>query len=91
MAMAHPLFQMERSMWENFKKGKNMVMAHLLCLTEVNMLGSIRMVNRTVRGVLTYADGEKYVGEYYDGKTWNGILYNKLGNKVGKYVNGEAQ
>jgi hypothetical protein len=41
------------------------------------------------QGVLTYADGEKYVGEYKNGKTWNGTLYNKRGNIVGTYVNGE--
>ena len=37
-----------------------------------------------------YADGEKFVGEYKDGKTWNGILFNKRGNIVGRYVNGKS-
>jgi len=32
--------------------------------------------------------GQKYVGEYKDGKEWNGKLYDKNGNIIGKYVNG---
>jgi len=33
--------------------------------------------------------GQKYVGEYKDGKEWNGKLYDKNGNIIGKYVNGK--
>ena len=49
------------------------------------------------QGKLTYPDGrkfvgewkgQKYVGEYKDGKEWNGKLYDKNGNIIGKYVNG---
>ena len=32
--------------------------------------------------------GQKYEGEYKDGKEWNGKLYDKNGNIIGKYVNG---
>ena len=33
--------------------------------------------------------GQKYVGEYKYGKEWNGQLYDKNGNIIGKYVNGK--
>ena len=35
-------------------------------------------------------DGRKYVGEYKDGKTWNGTGYDKNGNIQIKFVNGES-
>jgi len=41
------------------------------------------------QGTYTYIDGRKYLGEWKDGKMWNGIYYDKDGNIVGKYVNGE--
>ena len=40
-------------------------------------------------GVLIYPDGRKYVGEYKDGKRWNGIKYDENGDITGKYVNGK--
>ncbi len=30
----------------------------------------------------------KFVGEIKDGEVWNGIVYDKNGNFVGKFVNG---
>ena len=41
------------------------------------------------QGTLTHPDGRKYVGEYKDGKTWNGTGYNKNGEIVVRFVNGE--
>jgi len=40
------------------------------------------------QGTYTWSDGRKYVGEWKDGKRWNGIMYDKNGNITGKYVNG---
>jgi hypothetical protein len=36
-------------------------------------------------------EGKKYEGEYKDGFYWNGTLYDKDGNIVGKYVNGKMR
>ena len=41
------------------------------------------------QGTYTYPDGRKYVGEYKDGKTWNGTGYDKNGNIIVKFVNGK--
>jgi len=41
------------------------------------------------QGTYTWSDGSKYVGEFKDGKRWNGTSYDKDGNIIGKFVNGE--
>ena len=41
------------------------------------------------QGTTILNTGRKYVGEYKDGKYWNGTLYEKNGNILFKYVNGE--
>ena len=40
-------------------------------------------------GTKTSANGDKYVGEYKDGKTWNGIVYSASGKVQGSYSNGK--
>ena len=40
------------------------------------------------QGLSTLFDGRKYVGEFKDGKRWNGTMYDKEGNIIGKWVNG---
>ena len=40
------------------------------------------------QGTYTWSDGEKYVGEFKDGKRWNGTMYDKEGNIIGKWWNG---
>ena len=40
------------------------------------------------QGTTTYPDGEKYVGEWKYGRTWNGTKYDKNGNILYKIVNG---
>ena len=42
-------------------------------------------------GILTYPWGTKYVGEWKDGRFWNGIGYNKNRKIKYKYVNGVKQ
>ena len=39
-------------------------------------------------GTLTSPDGEKYVGEFKDGKRWSGTFYEEYGNVEGTYTNG---
>jgi len=41
------------------------------------------------QGTDIYPDGRKYVGEYKEGKKWNGTGYNKNGEIVVKFVNGK--
>ena len=43
------------------------------------------------QGTYTDPDGDKYEGEWKDGKKWNGIQYEKNGNVDEKYVNGVKQ
>ena len=43
------------------------------------------------QGTKTYSDGEKYVGEWKEGRFWNGIGYDKNGDFVVRFVNGEQQ
>ena len=43
------------------------------------------------QGTHTYSDGGKYVGEWKNGKEWNGTEYDKDGNIEYKVVNGELQ
>ena len=41
--------------------------------------------------ILTFPDGEKYEGEYKNGKEWNGTYYDNNGKKEYKLVNGEIE
>ena len=40
-------------------------------------------------GSVTLPDGDTFVGYFKDGKPWNVKIYDKNGNIIGKYVNGE--
>ncbi len=40
------------------------------------------------KGNLSYPDGSEYVGEFNDGNFWNISRYDKNGNNIEKYVNG---
>ena len=42
-------------------------------------------------GVITFPDGSKFVGEWKDGRFWNGIGYDKNRKIKSKYVNGVKQ
>jgi hypothetical protein len=41
------------------------------------------------RGTEIFPDGSKGIGEFRDGRPWNNTVYDKNGNILGKYVNGE--
>jgi hypothetical protein len=43
------------------------------------------------QGTWTSPNGKKYVGEYKDGQYWEGIMYDKNGNILMKFVNGVPQ
>ncbi len=54
------------------------------------MLGVGRMVNlRSGQRTYTWSDGGKYIGDWKDGKPWNGKSYDKDGKYKWKYVNGK--
>ena len=40
-------------------------------------------------GVIIYPGGGKYVGGWKDGEWWNGTVYDRDGNIIGKIVNGK--
>ena len=42
-------------------------------------------------GVIYFPNGNMYIGEWKDGKMWNGTSYDKDGNIDGKWVNGQFQ
>ena len=46
---------------------------------------------RNGQGTFTWSNGRKYEGEWKDGKMWKGTEYDKNGNYVWKYVNGEIE
>jgi len=52
-------------------------------------VGEIKNGKPKGQGTYTFNDGNKFVGEYKHGNEWNGIYYNKNGNIIGKFVNGE--
>ena len=43
------------------------------------------------QGTWTSIKGYKFVGGWRENKSWNGKEYDKKGNIIGKYVNGEIQ
>ena len=43
------------------------------------------------QGTYTFHDGRKYVGEWKNKEKWNGIGYDKIGDFVVRFVNGEQQ
>ena len=78
------LYQYETSsgiQWKTFGDGK----------VQPKYKGDVKNGVPNGLGVLIFTDGEKYVGEFKDGEFRNGILYNKDGNTIGKFVNGVKQ
>ena len=41
------------------------------------------------QGTYNWSNGKKYVGEWKNGKEWNLTSYDKYGNILGKWGNGE--
>ena len=54
-------------------------------------LGEYKDGKKHGQGTFTFPSGFKYVGEFKDGGIWNGIVYDKNGNFIGKWVNGVKQ
>ena len=77
--------------------GTKMVKEQKLTLVEVSMIGEWKDGVRNGQGTYTqygsllYPDGRKYVGEYKNGKEWNGTYYDNNGKKEYKLVNGEIE
>ena len=59
--------------------------------TQPKYKGQVEKGKPNGQGTETSPDGEKYVGEWKDGKPWNLTIYNKNGNIIGKWVNGVLQ
>ncbi len=53
-------------------------------------MGEIKDNKFNGQGTYTWASGNKYVGEFKDGKFWGGIEYLASGEIVGTYSNGKA-
>ena len=76
-------------------------MKHLLILISILLLSSPVIVDNHKGdvvsskpyglGILTYPWGTKYVGEWKEGRFWNGIGYDKNRKIKYKYVNGVKQ
>ena len=52
------------------------------------VLYKFKLINQ---GTLTSSDGDKYVGEFREGKPWNTTRYDKEEIIIGKWVNGVEQ
>ena len=52
-------------------------------------VGEFKDGERNGQGTHTFPEGGKYVGDWKDGEMWNGTFYDKDGNIIGKFVNGE--
>ena len=58
---------------------------------EVKYEGEIENGEPNGIGNITYHIGIKYVGEWKDGKKWNGTVYDNDGINISKYINGVKQ
>ena len=82
-------------MKENLETIKEMVMEHSLGKMGINMKENLETVKKNGHGTLTFANGNKYEGEWRDGKrNGQGTLYTKnfFGIKItkqGQWRNGE--
>ena len=56
---------------------------------DVKYLGEIENGGPNGQGTLTSPDGDKFVGQWKDGKSWNGKSYHKNGTFILKVVNGK--
>ncbi len=56
---------------------------------DVKYIGGIKDGRPNGQGTETYRDGGTYVGEYKEGKPWNGKGYDKYENIIGTFVNGD--
>ena len=55
------------------------------------MLEKCRIGNLFGQGKMFWSNGENFVGEWKNGKEFNGRKYDKEGNIIGNYVNGVIQ
>ena len=51
-------------------------------------IGEFKDNKKDGQGTYTWSDGTKYVGEFKDDIRWNGTRYDKNGNIIEKWVNG---
>ena len=53
--------------------------------------GEIKRNKPHGKGTISYPIGNTYIGEFKDGKRWNGIMFDKEGTIIGKWLNGKEQ
>ena len=71
------------------KNGKPDGLGILIYPNGYKYVGSWKNGEHNGQGTYSHTDGRKYVGEYKDGYRKNGTSYDKDGNIIGKYENGE--
>ena len=69
-------------------RGPGMERADLLKDNGKIFVGGFKDGNHHGQGTYTWTNGQKYEGEFKNGKKWNGTVYNNDGIKKSKYVNG---
>ena len=56
-----------------------------------NYVGETKNGKPSGQGTITLSDGGNYVGEWKNNKPWEGTLYDKNENIIGRVVNGVKQ
>ena len=54
-------------------------------------VGEFKDGKKNGQGTYTWSDGDKEVGKWKKNELWNGTMYDKEGNIIGKGWNGETQ
>ena len=72
-------------------------MKHLLLFSFLLLSSLLTSCEKNGQGSKTYKDGSTYIGEWKDGKKWNGTQYEltdldeEIGNITHEIVNGEIE
>jgi len=96
-----PLFGQETGvlyLWENgtkymgeWKDGKRHGQGTMTYHDGSKFVGKWKDGRKNGQGTETYPSGRKYEGEWKNNKPWEGTLYDKNENIIGRVVNGEQQ
>jgi len=92
LLLSSPLFGQETGVLYQYETSSGFVWKNFgVKDTQPKYKGQVENGKPNGQGTYTNPDGEKYVGEWKDGKPWDLTIYDKNGNIIGKWVNGILQ